>query len=61
VITKINLLERQLFDDQLRRRQGISEDQAVELLAQINALGRKLGWLSLDLQHHLVRPDDLLR
>jgi hypothetical protein len=60
MITKINLLERQLFDDQLRRRRRISEEHAAELLAEINALRRKLGWLSLDLQHRLVWPDDLL-
>jgi hypothetical protein len=60
MITKINLLERQLFDDQLRRRRGISEERAAELLADINALRRKLGWLNVDLQHRLVWPDDLL-
>jgi hypothetical protein len=48
VITKINFLERQLFDDKLARRRGISEDRATELLAEINALRGKLGWLSLD-------------
>jgi hypothetical protein len=60
VISKINVLERQLFDDQCRRRRGISEERATELLGEINALRRKLGWLSLDLHHRLVWPDDLL-
>jgi hypothetical protein len=60
MITKINLLERQVFDDQLGRRRGISEEHAAKLLAEINALRRKLGWLNLDLQHRLVWPDDLL-
>ncbi len=60
VISKINVLERELFDDERRRRRGISEERATELLAEINALRRTLGWLSLDLQHRLVWPDDLL-
>jgi hypothetical protein len=60
MITEINLLEGQPFDDELRRRRGISDEHAAELLAGINALPRKPGWLGLDLQHRLVWPADLL-
>lgn len=60
VINKINMLERQLFDDERRLRRGVTEERAIELLAEINALRRRLGWLSLDLKHRLVWPEDLL-
>jgi hypothetical protein len=59
-IGKITVLEGQLFDHERRRRRGISEARATELLTEINALRRTLGWLSLDLQHRLIWPHDLL-
>jgi hypothetical protein len=60
-IHRINLLEQELFDGEGHPRRGMNVECAAELIAEINALRFQLGWLSLDLEHHPIWPDDLSR
>jgi hypothetical protein len=55
-VTKVSALEDKLFDAVGHLRRGVTQDKAKELLAQINTLRHKLGWLDLDLHHHPVWP-----
>jgi len=55
-VAKLSALEDKLFDAVGHLRRGVTEDKAKELLAQINTLRHKLGWLDLDLHHHPIWP-----
>lgn len=57
-IHKVKLLEDRLFDNEGHLDQGIPKERACQLLNEINALRHNLGWLNLDLEHHLVWPDE---
>jgi hypothetical protein len=57
-VLRVNYLERLLFDGYGHRRQPTSPERADELLCTINDLRRQLGWLRLDMQHHLCWPDN---
>ncbi len=57
-ITRVNYLERLLFDGDGRLRRHTSPERADELLWAINDLRRQVGWLGLDLQHHHRWPDN---
>ena len=57
-ITRVNYLERLLFDGDGRLRRRTSPERADELLWAINNLRRQVGWLGLDLQHHHRWPDN---
>jgi len=48
-VTRVRYLERQLFDDDGRRRRNIKEPLVDELVGQINELRQSLGWLEIDL------------
>ena len=58
-ITRVNYLERLLFDGDGRIRRHTSAERADELLWAINNLRRQLGWLGLDMQHHHCWPDNV--
>jgi hypothetical protein len=57
-ISKVNVLERELFDGEGHLRRGMSNERALDLLHQVNGLRHALGWLNLDMQHCPVWPDD---
>jgi hypothetical protein len=57
-ITRVDRLERLLFDGNGHPRRRINPERADELLCAINQLRRQLGWLSLDMQHQYCWPDD---
>ena len=48
-VTRVRYLERQIFDDDGRRRRNIKEPLVDELVGQINQLRQSLGWLEIDL------------
>jgi hypothetical protein len=56
-ITRVNYLERLLFDGDGRLRRHTSAERADQLLEAINDLRRQVGWLALDLQHHHRWPE----
>lgn len=58
-ITKVNDLERLLFDGDGRLRRHTSPERADELLSAINDLRRQIGWLGLNLQHHHCWPPNV--
>jgi hypothetical protein len=57
-ITRVNYLERLLFDADGRLRRHTSPERADDLLWAINDLRRQVGWLRLDMQHHHCWPDN---
>ena len=57
-ITRVNYLERLLFDGDGSLRRHTSAERAEELLWAINDLRRQVGWLQLDMQHHHCWPDN---
>jgi len=58
-ITRVNYLERVLFDGNGHPRRRISPERADELLSAINQLRSRLGWLTLDMHHQYRWPDDV--
>jgi hypothetical protein len=52
------LVEGRLFDEMGRLRHHLSEATASALLAEINDLRHDLGWLSVDLHHRHLWPED---
>jgi hypothetical protein len=59
VLNRVHRLEQGLFDSEGHVRRDVGTDTASALLGQINVLRLGLGWLALDLQHHLVWPEEL--
>jgi hypothetical protein len=55
---KVAQLEGRLFDEEGRRRHHLSEETASAVLAEINDLRHDLGWLSVDLHHRHLWPED---
>lgn len=47
-VTTVRCLERQLFDDDGRRRRNVKEPVVDELVGRINQLRHSLGWLEID-------------
>lgn len=60
-INKVNLLESELFDREEQVRRGVTNERAQQILDEINAWRRKLGWLDLDIRHQPVWPHNPAR
>jgi hypothetical protein len=57
-VTRVRVLERQLFDDSGHLRRGVTPERADETVALINNLRRALGWLEIDLDGRWRWPDN---
>jgi hypothetical protein len=55
-ISRLSHLESVLFDGDGHARRRLSPERATALLDAINTLRRRLGWLSLDMEHHQCWP-----
>jgi hypothetical protein len=58
-IAQVNHLERLLFDGEGHVRCRTDPERADELLGAINTLRHQLGWLCLDMAHHLCWSEDV--
>jgi hypothetical protein len=56
--TRVASLEGRLFDGEGQVRQGLSDAEVGALLGEINDLRLDLGWLTLDLHHDHVWPEE---
>lgn len=59
LISQVTTLETSLFDKDHHLRRGVGSSRAEELLSQINALRRRLGWLPIDDCQRYQWPDDV--
>ena len=56
-VTRVRCLERETFDDRGKIRRGMSLAAVEELVALINDLRRRLGWLEIDLDGRWRWPE----